>query len=329
MPIGTIAVSGSIATDHLMRFPGRFADHILIGKLDRLSLSFLVDQLVVHRGGVAANIAYGMGLLGRRPLLIGAVGADFDDYRHRLEDHRVICDEVLVVESAHTGRFTCTTDVDECQIASFHPGAMSQSKTITIAPVHARHEISLILIGACDPDAMITHTRQARELGLDFAADPSQQLPRLDGQQCRELIDGARYLFTNEYEWQLLRERTRWSAEEITRRVGLRVTTLGRAGVEIADRDGLEIRIPAVPAREVLDPTGVGDGFRAGFLSGIDAGLTPQRAAQLGALVAVLVIETEGAQEWSISEAELPRLAAAYGDDAAAEIAPVLQHGRG
>lgn len=326
MPIGTTAVAGSIATDHLMHFPGRFADQLVAERLDRISLSFLVDDLVVHRGGVGANIAFGMGVLGQRPVLVGAVGSDFDDYRSWLERHGVECGAVLVVDSSNTPRFTCTTDDDQCQLASFYPGAMTESKNIALAPIVERYGTDLVLIGASDPEAMVAQTQEARALDVAFAADPSQQLPRLDGDQCRTLVDGARYLFSNEYEWELLTRKTGWDADEITGRVGLRITTLSDKGVRIVGSDGTDLELGVVPARTIKDPTGVGDGFRAGFLAGVDGGLPVERAAQLGTLVATLVLETDGAQEWTISPAsDLARLRDAHGADAATEIEPVLR----
>ncbi|WP_103382707.1 carbohydrate kinase family protein [Pseudonocardia dioxanivorans] len=326
MPVGTTAVAGSIATDHLMHFPGRFADQLVAERLDRISLSFLVDDLVVHRGGVGANIAFGMGVLGQRPVLVGAVGNDFDDFRAWLERHGVETGAVLVVDSANTPRFTCTTDDDQCQLASFYPGAMTEAKNIALAPIVGRFGTELVLIGASDPDAMVAQTEEARALGVAFAADPSQQLPRLDGDQCRALVDGARYLFTNEYEWELLTRKTGWDADEITRRVGLRITTLSDKGVRIVGADGTDIELGVVPARAIKDPTGVGDGFRAGFLAGVDGGLSVERAAQLGTLVATLVLETDGAQEWTISPtSDLPRLRDAHGAAAATDIEPVLR----
>src|SRR5690242_1314066 len=173
----TIAVTGSIATDHLMRFPGRFAEQLLAEHLQKVSLSFLVDDLVIHRGGVAGNMAYAIGILGGDPTLIGAVGKDFDDYRQWLTSHGVDCDSVVVSDSAYTARFVCTTDQAMAQIASFYPGAMSQARTIKLADVVARRGTpDLVIIGANDPDAMFLHTQECRELGLAFAADPSQQL---------------------------------------------------------------------------------------------------------------------------------------------------------
>ncbi|MGI5157477.1 carbohydrate kinase family protein [Microbispora sp. CA-102843] len=322
----TIAVTGSIATDHLMRFPGRFSEQLVPGQLDRLSLSFLVDDLVVHRGGVGANIAFGLGVLGRRPVLVGAVGRDFDGYREWLERHGVDCAGVLTVASAHTPRFTCTTDDDQCQIASFYTGAMAQARTISLAPLVRSHRIGLVIVGANDPDAMIAHTEESRRLDIPFAADPSQQIARVDGERCRALVDGAKYLFTNEYEWELLLRKTRWTAADVAKRVELCVTTLAGDGVRVTDRDGTQVRVAAVPAREIKDPTGGGDAFRCGFLTGVDLGLPVERAAQLGSLIATLALESDGAQEWTITaDAGVTRLREAYGPRVAADLEPILR----
>jgi adenosine kinase len=326
MPAGTIAVTGSIATDHLMRFPGRFAEHFVDTHLDRLSLSFLVKDLVVRRGGVAANIAFALGVLGQRPLLVGAVGPDFDDYRAWLESRGVDCSHLLVSDTEHTARFTCTTDDDQCQLASFYPGAMSEAARISLASLAKTHKLDLVIVGANDPDAMCMHTEEARRLHIPFAADPSQQLPMFDRDLARMLVGGAKYLFTNEYEWELLTRKTEWSEREIAERVELRITTLSGKGCVLVDRDGSEVRIDAVPARTIVDPTGVGDAFRAGFLAGVSSGVTLQRAAQLGSLIATLVLETAGTQEWRVDVNDaVARFAQTYGAAAAGEILTVLR----
>jgi len=322
----TIAVTGSIATDHLMRFPGRFAEQLLADQLAHISLSFLVDDLVIRRGGVGGNIAYAMGVLGGSPLLVGAAGADFAEYRTWLESNGVDCSGVRVSDSAYTARFVCTTDEDMAQIASFYPGAMSEARDIELAAVaESAGGVDLVLVGANDPDAMLRHTDECRQLGISFAADPSQQLARLSGDDAKKLIDGAKYLFTNEYEWGLLQQKTGLSEEEIRAQVGLRVTTLGAKGVEIVDADGNWVRVGVVPERGKVDPTGVGDAFRAGFLLAHSAGLSLERSAQLGSLVAVYVLETVGTQEWSFQRDDaIKRLTEAYGKDAADEIATLL-----
>ncbi|HEY5148782.1 MAG TPA: carbohydrate kinase family protein [Mycobacterium sp.] len=322
----TIAVTGSIATDHLMRFPGRFSEQLLAEHLQKVSLSFLVDDLVVHRGGVAGNMAYAIGVLGGRAALVGAAGVDFTDYREWLEAAGVDCDNVLISDTAHTARFVCTTDTDMAQIASFYPGAMWQARNIKLANVvETIGTPELVIVGANDPDTMFLHTDECRKLGLAFAADPSQQLARLSGEEIRQLIDGATYLFTNDYEWDLLLSKTGWTDADVLAQVGLRVTTLGAKGVDLVGPDGTNIHVEVVPETAQVDPTGVGDAFRAGFLTARSAGLSLERAAQLGSLVAVLVLETTGTQNWTWNlEVAKTRLADAYGGAAAEEIAQAL-----
>ena len=318
-----IAVTGSIATDHLMTFPGRFAEQLVAGKLDKVALSFLVDKLVIRRGGVAANIAFGMGCLGLRPFLVGTVGPDFTDYRRWLEDHGV--DTRAVGESAehHTARFVGTTDLDMNQIASFYPGAMSEDAEIDLAPLATQAGgLDLVLIGASDPEAMLSHTRECAALGLPFAADPSQQLPRLDGPQVHALVDGAAYLFCNEYEEALIERKSGWDSADVLERVEVRITTLGPAGARVERAGEPPIVVGPVPEQRKADPTGTGDAFRAGFLAAIGWGLSLERAAQLGNLLAVTVLEADGPQEYELKPAlAAERLAGAYGQEAAAEIA--------
>ena len=321
-----IAVTGSIATDHLMHFPGRFADQLIADQLDKVSLSFLVDDLVVRRGGVAANIAFGMAQLGLNPTLVGAVGADFTDYRSWLERHGVDCDSVHVSEIAHTARFVCTTDEDLCQVASFYAGAMSEARNIELAPVADRLDgVDLFIVGANDPAAMIRHSQECRERGYRFAADPSQQLARMPGEDVLSLIDGADFLLTNEYEKSLLEQKSGLSDAAVLERVGIRVTTLGKNGVEITGRDMERIHVPVAREISAYDPTGVGDGFRAGFFAALSWGMSLERAAQVGALLATMVLETVGTQEYEVrSDLFAKRLAESYGDDAAAEVHPYL-----
>ena len=196
-----IAVTGSIATDHLMTFEGRFADQLIADQLTQVSLSFLVDELEVRRGGVAANISFGLGCLGLNPILVGAVGADFADYAAWLERHGVDTSGVHVSEMRHTARFVCTTDRDHNQIASFYAGAMAEARNIELWPLAQRlGGIDLVVVGANDPEAMIRHSEECRVRGINFAADPSQQLARMEGPEVRSLVEGAQYLFANEYE---------------------------------------------------------------------------------------------------------------------------------
>lgn len=322
----TIVVTGSIATDHLMKFPGKFSEQLLVEHLQKVSLSFLVDDLVIHRGGVAGNMAFAIGVLGGDVAIVGAVGKDFDEYREWLTSHGVDCDSVQVSESAYTARFVCTTDEDMAQIASFYPGAMSESRNIKLADVVSRTGATdLVIIGANDPEAMFLHTEECRALGLPFAADPSQQLARLSGDEIRKLIDGANYLFTNDYEWDLLLKKSGMSEAEVMNQIGLRVTTLGPKGVDLVSSDGEFVHVGVVPELHQADPTGIGDAFRAGFLTGRSAGLNLERAAQLASMVAVLVFEAPGPQEWAWDQkAAIARIADAYGADAGAEIEKAL-----
>nr|ALV82469.1 putative adenosine kinase [Streptomyces variabilis] len=310
-----IAVTGSIATDHLTTFPGLFADQLIADRLDKVSLSFLVDDLEVRRGGVAANIAFGMGCLGLRPILVGAVGADFAEYRVWLKEHGVDTESVHVSAERQTARFMCMTDQAQNQIASFYTGAMEEAAGIDLHPVAERSGgIDLVLVSPNDPRAMLRHTAQCRELGLPFAADPSQQLPRLRRDDVRDLVDGARWLFTNEYEASLLLELTGWRHRDVLARVGLWVVTRAEAGVTL-HRDGdAPVTVPAVQAGPIADPTGVGDAFRAGFLAAAGRGLEPDEAARFGCAMAVLALESVGPQEYTVARsALLPRIEAAYG----------------
>lgn len=317
-----IAVTGSIATDHLMTFPGRFADQFVAEQLHTVSLSFLVDNLDVRRGGVGANICFGMGQLGTGPILVGAAGSDFDEYRAWLDRHGVDTDSVRISEVLHTARFVCTTDADHNQIGSFYAGAMSEARQIELKSVADRvGGLDLVLIGADDPEAMLRHTEECKTRSIPFAADFSQQIARMSGDDIRTLLDGATYLFSNEYEKGLIESKTGWSDTEILDRVGRRVTTLGSNGVRIeqAGRQPIEVGCPEEDAK--VDPTGVGDAFRAGFLSGLSWGVSLERAAQVGCMLATLVIETLGTQEYTLRRAHfMDRFTKAYGHDAAAEV---------
>lgn len=319
-----ILITGSIATDHLMTFPGRFSDSLVADKIDKVSLSFLVEELEIRRGGVAPNIAFGMGCLGLSPVLVGSVGPDFADYESWLQRHGVDTRGVHVSDSAHTARFVCTTDVEQNQIASFYPGAMSEARNIELKPiVDSLDSADVVLIGANDPLAMTRHTEECRFRGYPFAADPSQQLARMEGEEIKPLIEGAAYLFTNEYESALIEQKTGWNADDIAGMVEVRVTTMGPAGAKI-ERRGCEPVFVTVPDEErKADPTGVGDAFRAGYLAGQAWGVSDERSAQVGSLVATYVIETVGTQEYELAQRHfLERMARTYGDDAAAEVEP-------
>jgi adenosine kinase len=324
--MGSLLIAGSIATDHLMTFQGKFSDSLVVEQLDKLSVSFLVDDLEIRRGGVAPNMCFGLGRLGLRPVLVGAAGEDFADYRSWLERHGVDCDHVRISEARHTARFVCTTDETMAQFASFYPGAMAEARLIELAPiVQAVGTPDYVLIGADDPDGMLRHTEECRQRGYRFIADPSQQLAFGSGELIRKLIDGAAILFSNEYESHMIEQKTGWSAEEVLDRVGTQVTTLGKDGVRITRKGEEPIVLPAAKDVTALEPTGVGDAFRAGFLAATAWELSLERAAEVGCVLAAYVVETVGTQEYSFTSAEfLARIEGSYGAEAAADVAPHL-----
>ena len=321
-----IGVAGSVGLDHLMTFSGKFTDSFVAGSLEKVSLSFLVDSLDVRRGGCAANICYGMGVLGLNPVLIAAVGKDWADYEAWLSRHGVDTSHALVSTTLYTAHFMVTTDDDLNQIASFFPGAMSEARNIELAPIMEKTgRFDMVVISPDDPEAMLHHSDVCRSEGIAFAADPSQQMARMSGEEIKLLIDGASYLFLNEYELALAMQKTGWSDREILEHVKIRVVTLGSKGAKVESAVGEFVQVGVPQEKSKTDPTGVGDSFRSGFIAGLAWGLSHERCAQLGSLIATYVIETMGTQEYRFSSAEfLARFEAAYGAEAASQIAPHL-----
>ena len=321
-----IGVAGSVGLDHLMTFSGKFTDSFVAGSLEKVSLSFLVDSLDVRRGGCAANICYGMGVLGLNPVLIAAVGKDWADYEAWLSRHGVDTSHALVSTTLYTAHFMVTTDDDLNQIASFFPGAMSEARNIELGPIMEKTgRFDMVVISPDDPQAMLHHSEVCRKEGIPFAADPSQQMARMSGDEIKLLIDGASYLFLNEYELALAMQKTGWSDREILEHVKIRVVTLGSKGAKVESAAGELVEVGVPQEKSKTDPTGVGDSFRSGFIAGLAWGLSHERCAQLGSLIATYVIETMGTQEYRFTSAEfLARFQAAYGAAAASEIAPHL-----
>ena len=321
-----IGVAGSVGLDHLMTFPGKFTDSLVAGSLEKVSLSFLVDGLEVRRGGCAANIAFGMANLGLNPILIAAVGKDWADYDAWLSRHGVDTSHVLISQEQYTAHFTVTTDTELNQIASFFPGAMSEARNIELKPIMDKTgRFDLIVISPDDPEAMLRHTEVALANGIAVAADPSQQMARMSGEQIQRLIEGATYLFMNEYELALAIQKTGWSDHEILQKVKYRVITLGSAGARVESIGGEFIKVTCAKEKAKVDPTGVGDSFRSGFVAGLSWGLSHERCAQLGSMIATYVIETMGTQEYRFTKSEfVARFADAYGQAAADEIAAHL-----
>ncbi len=318
-----VAVAGSVGRDHLMTFPGKFTDSLVEGSLAKVSLSFLVDNLDIHRGGCAANIAFGMGALGLNPLLVAAVGKDWADYNDWLVRHGVNTEHVKISKDLYTATFIVTTDDELNQIASFFPGAMSEARELDIEVIAEREGgLDLFLIGPDDPDAMLRHSETARRVGIPFAADPSQQLARMDGPAVKQLVTGAKYLFLNEYELALMLQKTGWSDAELFDQVQVRVVTLGSKGARIEEHGKATITVGAPAEKAKIDPTGVGDSFRSGFLAGLSWGLGHERSAQLGSMVATFCLETKGTQEYFYDREQfMERFLVAYGQEAADEVA--------
>lgn len=290
----SIVCSGSVAFDYLMRFPGYFKDHLLPDHLDKVSLSFLCEELTKLQGGIAPNISYSLALLGQKPILFAAVGEDFGDYRKWLVDHGVDCTFARVIPGKLTASFFANTDLSNAQIATFYTGAMANSSELKLNELN-KDEVDLFIISPSDPVAMIDYAKQAKQLGIPYAFDPSQQIVRMDGDMIREGIDGAKFLFCNEYEYELLKKHCGWNEDEIAAKVDVMVITLGEKGSRILNQ-GKEIHVPIFPADQIADPTGVGDAFRSGFLTGYYKGLDLETCGKIGALVSTYVLEQVGTQ---------------------------------
>ena len=308
-----VVLTGSVAFDCLMTFPGLFREQILPEKLESLSLSFLVDSMVRHRGGIAGNIAYTLALLGERPLLMATVGKDFGEYRAALEGIGV--DSALTKEFAdcYTGSFFATTDQANCQLASFYPGAMALAAQLSLRDVCPRPD--LVVISPNDPAAMMKYARECRELNLSLLYDPSQQAARMEGTEIAVGIDACKILICNEYEFSLIAKKTGRNEAALESAVPVVIVTLGEKGSRI--KAGAEhFEIPIVPARRVADPTGVGDAFRGGLLKGLMHNAPWDVCGRLGALAATYCIEEVGTQNHRFSRAEfLARFEETFGKD--------------
>jgi adenosine kinase len=312
-----IIVTGSIAFDYLMTFPGRFVEHILPDQLEHLSVSFLVDEMRRQYGGTAPNIGYNLALLGERPRVMGTAGQDFGDYRAWLERHGV--DTSLVREEADlfTASFFVSTDLDGNQIASFYTGAMARARELSLHDLEA----DLVTISPNDPQAMVRYLAECRELGLPYLYDPSQQIIRLSGEDLRAGIEGCDLLVVNEYELDMLREKTGLSNEAI-RAAPARacIVTLAEEGSRVW-AEGEVYDVPVVPPKQIKDPTGVGDAFRAGLIKGLALALGWEMAGRMGALAATYCLEQHGTQSHSYTPAEfVARFREHFDDEGALDV---------
>jgi adenosine kinase len=289
-----ILITGSVAYDYLMTFPGYFREHILADQLERLSLSFLVESMERLRGGVAPNIAYTLALLGERPAIFATVGEDFEEYRAWLDARGVDTTWAQVVPGVYSASFFANTDRSNAQIASFYPGAMGHAGELSLRALGPRRP-DLVVISPNAPQAMNLYPQECRELGLRFVYDPSQQIVRMNADELRQGMQGAWALFANDYEFSLIQKTTGMSAAEIVDQTCLTVITRGEHGAEIY-ADGAVYHTPAALTEAVVDPTGVGDAFRGGFLTGWARGLSWETCGRMGALAATYCLEQRGPQ---------------------------------
>lgn len=286
-------VTGSIAYDYLMHFPGSFSEHILPEHMARVSLSFLVDSMEKRRGGCAPNIAYTMALLGEKPLLMGTAGQDFADYRLWLESVGVDTSLTKVIESKFTASFFCSTDLHNNQIASFYTGAMADAKDLSFKTLSFKPD--LVIISPNDPTAMVQYARECRELGIRYLFDPGQQVARSSAEELRDGIVGANMLICNDYEFEVIRQKTGLTEADVLYESEALIITKGAHGSSILLKDR-RIDVPAVPEEQIVDPTGVGDAFRGGLLKGLMLGADWETCGRLGSVAATYALECVGGQ---------------------------------
>ncbi len=294
-----IIVTGSIAYDYLMRFPGHFTDHLIAEQLHQISVSFLVEDMTKHWGGIAANIAFNAALLGLQPRLMGTVGRDFPDYQHWLESVGVDTSTVRQIDEVFTASFFANTDLANNQIASFYAGAMTYAKDFALADVYDGKP-DLVIISPNDPDAMLNLAYECRQRDIRFVADPSQQIARFDRDQLNTFIADAFMLIVNAYEAEAICQKTNRTVDDLREEFDLLVITQGERGTHIYDRGRL-INVPTFPPRVIKDPTGAGDAFRGGFLRGLAASWPLEFSGQVGNLCATLALEHVGTQNHRFS----------------------------
>jgi adenosine kinase len=305
-----IVVTGSIAFDYLMSFPGKFTEHFLPEHMSRVSLSFLVDSMDKRRGGCAPNIAYTLALLGERPRLMATAGQDFSDYRRWLESAHVDTSLVREVDGKFTASFFCSTDVASNQIASFYTGAMANAGELSFRDVP---DCGLAIISPNDPGAMLQYADECRTLGIPFIWDPGQQCARMSGDELRDGMAGAMITICNDYEFELIRQKTGLDEEAMLAQSGALLVTRGEHGSSIIEHGG-RTDVPAVAPHRIVDPTGVGDAFRGGLLKGLARGASYKVCAQIGSVAATYALEHLGGQSHAYTWPEfLHRFEAHFG----------------
>ncbi len=312
-PDGQVVVTGSLAFDQIMVFSGNFKDHILPDKMHAINISFLVSELRKQRGGCAGNIAYTLALLGQNPRVVATAGADFDQYRQFLVDHGVDVGGIDVRQNIDTASCHITTDQSDNQIIGFFPGAMAHAGEISLRAQAGENAI-LAIVAPDDPDAMIRHSREAREMELPFLFDPSFQVTAMDGETLRSAAEGAAFLMVNDYEFAVFQKKTETDDRSIFDLVERVVVTLGGEGSKVLTRDADPVEVSAAKISGVVDPTGAGDAYRAGFIAGLMQSQPFEVCGQLGSVAAAFVVEQHGPQSHHYTrEAFDARYTASYG----------------
>ncbi len=308
-----LVVTGSIAFDYLMSFPGKFTEHLLPDHMHRVSLSFLVDSMDKRRGGCAPNIAYTLALLGERPLLMATAGQDFGDYKVWMDAAGIDTTHVKIVPDKFTASFFCSTDQANNQIASFYTGAMANAGELSFRTLGDLAGHGLVIISPNDPQAMVQYAHECRTLGIRYIWDPGQQCARMEGSQLAEGIDGAFMVIVNDYELELVRQKTGLSEADLQKQVELLVVTRGEHGCTVLSK-GARVDVLAVPPTRIEDPTGVGDAFRGGFMKGLASGRSYEDCARIGSVAATYALEYLGGTSHSYSIEEFnARYAAHFG----------------
>jgi adenosine kinase len=304
-----IVVTGSIAFDYLMSFPGKFTEHFLAEHMDRVSLSFLVDSMDKRRGGCAPNIAYTLALLGERPYLMATAGQDFGDYRQWLEAAGIDTRFVKQVPDKFTASFFCSTDTENNQIASFYTGAMANAGELSFRTID---DCGLAIVSPNDPGAMVQYAEECRALNIPYIFDPGQQCARMSGDELKDGIVGARLVVCNDYEFELIRQKTGMGENEVLREAEALVITRGEEGCQIFEGGRSRRDVRAVPPHRIVDPTGVGDAFRGGFMKGMAVGAPLEVCGQIGSVAATYALEHLGGQSHAYTFEEFAARYEAY-----------------
>ncbi len=300
-----VLVTGSLAYDFILTFPGFFKDHILPDKLHMINVSFLVNKVTKQRGGCAGNVGYTLALLGESPRLLASAGHDFEPYAEFLREHGVGIEDVAIVDDEMTATCFITTDQSHNQFTGFYVGAMGQAKELSVKEKLGEAEI--VIVSPDDPEAMTRHCREAKETNAQLVYDPSFQVIAMDGDFLWEGARGAKALILNDYEFSVFQDKTGKSIEELHQEIEILVVTLGVEGSRIMPRGGEEIRVKPVKTEEAKDPTGCGDAYRGGFLAGMINGCSLLECGQLGSVASVFVVEQYGTQNHSYTTAEFAK----------------------